>query len=113
MKKKIKIKHLIGENQHIGNLLEHGSKSLNDYFSYTRIRIRVSRVTFVNFILIMISLVIFTCNIDLLYFNLTHNKLISIEIILGLFFSAFALCSWNSIVNSYYKRAAREFKKIG
>ena len=108
---KIKIKHAIDANQHIGNLLEHGSKSLNDYFSYTRIRIRVSRVTFVNFILILISLIIFTFNIDPSSLNLSQFKLIFIEIIIGLFISSFAFYSWISIVNSYYKRAQREFKK--
>ena len=111
--KKLKSQHIGNENLNVGSVLDNGSSTIRDYFTYTRMRIRISRVTFLNFILITITVVIFTMTrLNSLIKN-SIGGVIFWEIVTGLFFVLFAFWNWNAITNNYYEKAAREIEKYG
>jgi len=113
--KKLKIRHIKNEKLNIGYVLDAASGPLREYFTYIRMKIRICRVTFLNFILITITLVFFT----LIRLNSLVNdsdSMISIvfwEIATGLFIILFPLWNWNAITNNYYEKAAKEIEKLG
>ncbi|MBK8372977.1 MAG: hypothetical protein IPL20_16845 [Saprospiraceae bacterium] len=111
--KKIKCSYIKNEKLGVGYILDKASEPLTEYFTYTRMRIRISRVTFLNFIFITITLVIFTMT---RLQNVAGDSLAFIlfwEIITGLFITVFAFWNWNEITNNYYKKAAKEIDKLG
>jgi hypothetical protein len=111
--KKIKCRYIKNEKLGVGYILDKASEPLTEYFTYTRMRIRISRVTFVNFILITITLVIFTIT---RLPNLAGNSITGIlfwEIITGLSITVFAFWNWDTITNNYYKKAAKEIDRLG
>ncbi len=111
--KRLKAKHIKNEKLNVGYVLDKASGPLSEYFTYTRMRIRVSRVTFLNFILITITLVVFTLTrLDALLKN-SINSIIFWEIVTGLFITCFAFWNWNAITNNYYEKAAKEIDKYG
>jgi hypothetical protein len=111
--KKLKLKHIKNEKLNIGNVLDKASGPLSEYFTYTRMRIRVSRVTFLNFILITITLVTFTITRLNSILRESTGSIIFWEIVTGLFVSLFAFWNWNVITNNYYEKAAKEIEKYG
>lgn len=110
---RLKLRHIKNEKLNVGYVLDKASGPLSSYFTYARMRIRISRVTFLNFILITISIVIFTCTRLDVYVKDSLFKVVFWEIFTGLFITSFALWNWNSITNNYYEKAAKEIEKWG
>jgi hypothetical protein len=111
--KKLKQKHIKNEKLNVGYVLDKASGPLSEYFTYTRMRIRVSRVTFLNFILITITLVVFTTTRLSTMLSNSLGSILFWEIVTGLFITLFAFWNWNSITNNYYEKAAKEIEKYG
>jgi hypothetical protein len=111
--KKIKLKHIKNEKLNVGYVLDKASTPLGNYFTYTRMRIRIGRVTFINFILVTMMLVIFTKVRLSQYLLNSVNWVIFWEITTGIFMIAFAFWNWNSITNTFYEKAAKEIEKHG
>lgn len=103
--KKIRNKYMTDKNQSTAKLLtilpnEHIAGQLD----YIRRRIRISRSTFVNMIVITISLVIFTAArlSDMLGNDL--YKALAFEVVLGGIFVYLSWNSWTDFTNTQYKR---------
>lgn len=87
--------------------------SLNDYLSYIRMRIRISRSSTLNFLLLTICLIIFTSTKrNSVNPPLSDGRLIMIEFCFGIALTALSLFSWRNINKRYFKKIVRAYKEM-
>jgi hypothetical protein len=101
----IRERYNLDENQTVSKLLTTlKDDRLSDYFDYVRIRIRISRSSAFNFMLITILSIVFT--LSRLGSVLGESKWVVIifEFFVGAFFVALAMYSWFSITDTFYKK---------
>jgi hypothetical protein len=83
-----------------------------EYLGYVRTRIRISRSTFLNFLLITLTVVIFTATRLQVVCGSEFWKVIVFEIIVGFFITIFALANWHKISHTFAKQIARGFEIV-
>jgi hypothetical protein len=81
-----------------------------EYLGY--VRTRISRSTFLNFLLITLTAIIFTATRLQVVCGSDFWKVIVFEIIVGSFIKIFALANWHKISHTFAKQIARGFEIV-